>query len=312
MNWAEVMIHTTNEAAEAVANLLHEAGSSGVAIEDSRDLGRVWGTTYGEVYQLNPDDYPKDGVILKGYFPVTKELEQRLQKVRTHFLNLESTGLNLGRRAIHVSEIQEEDWANGWKQYYKPEKLTSTLTVAPSWENYKRNDDEKVIELDPGMAFGTGTHPTTVLSVRALENVITKDDVVIDVGTGTGILSIASALFGARHVYAYDLDELAVKSATLNIQRNNQQDKITVQQNDLLSGVQLEADVIVANLLADIVIRLAGDAGRVLRKDGCLIASGIVKNQQHEVEEKLISSGFSIENTLELEGWIAIVAKFLG
>ncbi|MBM7645808.1 ribosomal protein L11 methyltransferase [Scopulibacillus daqui] len=311
MKWSEICIHTTQEAVEPIANILHEAGSSGVVIEDPTDLQKDWSSVYGEIYDLNPDDYPMEGVLVKAYLPVNSFLGETVDGIKEAINNLITHQIDLGENTITISEVNEEEWATAWKKYYKPVRITKRITITPTWEEYKPNSkNELVIELDPGMAFGTGTHPTTILCIQALEKVLKRGDKVIDVGTGTGVLSIAAAKLGAESVFAFDLDDVAVQSARINIKLNKVNDKVTVKQNNLLDHYQGPAPrVIVANLLAEIVVRLSDDAAKVISSDGYFITSGIIKNKKYEVIEKLKSSGFMIFEILEQEDWVAIIAK---
>lgn len=309
MDWIEVCIHTTQEATEIVSNVLHEAGSNGVVIEDPHDLVNVWDTSLGEVYELNPEDYPESGVYVKGYFPDVEHLGQKLSEIREAVEQLDDDEIDFGEKAIIINQIHEEDWSTAWKQYYKPVQVTDKITITPSWEQYtKKRDNEILITLDPGMAFGTGTHETTVLCLQALEKYVKPGDVVIDVGTGTGILSIASALLGAGKVYGYDLDPVAIKSAKTNIQLNGVESVVSISENNLLDGVKKQSDLIVANLLAPLIAELMEDVPKVLKKGGTLIASGIINNQLESVKANLEAKGLVMKEVLAENDWIAIVA----
>ena len=254
MKWSEIAIHTTNEAVEPVSNILHEAGASGVVIEDPLELVKERENVFGEIYQLNPADYPEEGVIVKAYMPVTSFLAETIEAIKDSINNLSSYDIDLGQNAVSISEVHEEEWATAWKKYYHPVKISERFTIVPTWEEYEPvSSDELIIELDPGMAFGTGTHPTTVMCIQALERTVQKDDLVVDVGTGSGVLSIASALLGAKHIQALDLDEVAVESAKMNIKLNKVQDRIDVSQGNLLDGVDQQADIVVANILAEVI-----------------------------------------------------------
>lgn len=309
MKWSEICIHTTQEAVEPMTNILHEAGSSGVVIEDPQDLARDWPTEFGEIYELNPSDYPDEGVIVKAYLPVNSFLGETVEEIKQAINNLLLYDIDLGKNTIIISEVNEEEWATAWKKYYKPVKITDKITITPTWEEYEPDGvDELVIELDPGMAFGTGTHPTTVLCIKALEKYQTPFAKVLDVGTGTGVLSIASAKLGASEVMAVDLDDVAVQSARINSKLNKVQSAVSVKQNNLANNIVGPFQIIVANLLADIVIRLSDDAFKLLDDKGYFITSGIIKNKQSDVEEKLKTSGFKIVEVLEQEDWVSLVA----
>lgn len=310
MKWSEIRIHTTHEAVEPIANILYEAGANGLVIEDSNDLIKEREQKYGEIYELNPEDFPEEGVIVKAYFPINSFLGETVEEIKNAINNLLLYEIDLGPNEVTISEINEEEWATAWKKYYHPVKISEKFTIVPTWEEYEpRADDRFVIELDPGMAFGTGTHPTTILSIQALERLVKPGDIVYDVGTGSGILSIASSMLGAQKVHAVDLDEVALKSARLNIKLNKVQDRVYLKQNNLLDGYEEKADVIVANLLAEIIVRLAADAFQLLKPGGHLIASGIINQKRKEVENVLQSTGFSIFETVFMEDWITIIAQ---
>ncbi|PYZ98695.1 50S ribosomal protein L11 methyltransferase [Alteribacter lacisalsi] len=310
MKWSEISIHTTQEAVEPVSNILHEAGASGVVIEDPGDLTRAWDTTFGEVYQLSPDDYPEEGIILKAYLPVNSFLGETVDEIKEAINNLITHDIDVGHNNVSLSEVNEEEWATAWKKYYKPVKVSDRITITPTWEEYEKvSDKELIIELDPGMAFGTGTHPTTVLCIQALEKYIQKGDQVLDVGTGSGVLSIAAAKLGAQSVLAMDLDDVAVQTANINVKLNKAQDVVSIKQNNLLEGVEERPDLIVANILAEVIVRMTDDAYAKLNPGGTLITSGIISAKREMVKEALKASGFTIAEVIEMEDWLAIVAK---
>ncbi|AEH47169.1 ribosomal protein L11 methyltransferase [Parageobacillus thermoglucosidasius] len=310
MKWSEISIHTTHEAVEAISNILHEAGAGGVVIEDPYDLTKERDASFGEVYELNPDDYPEEGVIIKAYLPVNSFLGETVEEIKQAINNLLLYDIDIGKNKITISEVNEEEWATAWKKYYNPVKISEKFTIVPTWETYEPvSSDELIIELDPGMAFGTGTHPTTVMCIQALEKYVKPGDTVIDVGTGSGILSIAAAMLGAKAVRALDLDPVAVDSARLNVKLNKVQHIVTVSQNNLLDHIEERANVIVANILAEIILRFADDAYRLLENNGYFITSGIIQAKKQEVKDGLIKAGFTIEETLVMEDWIAFIAR---
>lgn len=311
LKWSEIKIHTTQEAIEPVSNILHEAGASGVVIEDPDDLFIKEGVTlYGSIYELDPNDYPEEGVYIKAYLPMNSFLGETVEGIKQAINNLIKYDIDIGKNAVTITEVNEEEWSTAWKKYYKPVKITDKITIIPTWEEYeKTSDDEMIIELDPGMAFGTGTHPTTVLSIRALEQYVKKGDVVIDVGSGSGVLSITAAILGAKKVYAYDLDEIAVKSTRINVKLNHVQDRVDVKQNDLIKGVEHQADIIVSNILAEIILQFVEDAYKRLHSGGYFITSGIIKGKKDEVKDELTRVGFKIVDTKEMEDWYLFVAQ---
>lgn len=310
MKWSEIAIHTTNEAVEPVSNILHEAGASGVVIEDPYDLVKERENVFGEIYQLNPADYPDEGVIVKAYLPVNSFLGETVDAIKEAINNLLLFDIDLGRNSVSISEVNEEEWATAWKKYYNPVKISERFTIVPTWEHYEPvSSDELIIELDPGMAFGTGTHPTTVMCIQALERTVKPGDSVVDVGTGSGVLSIAAAMLAAKSVTALDLDEVAVASAKLNVKLNKVHSKVSVSQNNLLDGVGESADVVVANILAEVILRFTDDVAKVVKPGGYFIASGIIGQKKQEVKDAIVASGFTIEETILMEDWVALIAK---
>ncbi|MGC5328457.1 50S ribosomal protein L11 methyltransferase [Brevibacillus sp. SYSU BS000544] len=310
MKWSEICIHTTAEAVDAVSNLLYEAGANGVVIEDPEVLHREWDTKFGEIYHLSPDDFPAEGVYVKGYLPVNSYLGETVEALKVGLNELLLYGLELGKGTITTTEVHEDEWATAWKKYYKPVTVSERITITPVWEMYEpKNEDELIIEMDPGMAFGTGTHPTTVLCIRAIEKYLKPGDRVYDVGTGTGILSIAAAKLGASSILAMDLDEIAVRSAQENIKINKCSDEIQVKQNNLLDGISDQVEVVVANILAEVICRFTDDVARVLLPEGTFIASGIIKAREDDVKAALAKSQLEVIETVHIDDWVAIIAK---
>lgn len=310
VKWSEISIHTTNEATEAVANILHEAGASGVVIEDSNELTKEREDQFGEIYALAEEDFPTEGVVVKAYLPVNSFLIETVQEIEQSIKELADYGFDVGHQSIHMNEVDEEDWATAWKDFYHPVKVSSRFTIVPTWEDYEPfESDELLIELDPGMAFGTGTHPTTVLCLQALEKYVQPGDTVIDVGTGSGVLAIGAALLGASSVTALDLDEVAVKAATENIQLNSMTEKISVIHGNLLDSVHTTASIIVANILAEVIVSFSKDAYDRLPAGGLFIVSGIISQKRELVKEDLMAKGFHIIESLLMEDWVAIIAR---
>jgi ribosomal protein L11 methyltransferase len=313
LKWSEIAVHTTHEATESVANILHEAGASGVIIEDSEEPDRIREDQFGEIYELDKKDFPADGVIVKAYLPVNSFLIETMSEIEQSIAELPDFGLDVGRNEIKTSEVDDEDWATAWKKYYHPVKVSGRFTIVPTWEEYNPvASDELIIELDPGMAFGTGTHPTTVLCIQALEKYIKQDDIVIDVGTGSGVLSIAAAMLGAKKVEALDLDYVAVTAAIENVELNKVETIVEVTHGNLLEKVDTKPNVIVANILADVIMSFSADAASILPEDGLFIVSGIIGEKRDEVKNDLINKGFEIIESVLMEDWVAIIAKKKG
>ena len=310
MKWTEISILTTNEAVEAVSNILHEAGASGVVIEDSGELTKERIDQFGEIYALNSSDFPKNGVVVKAYLSATSFLAETVEEIKAAITNLINYNINIGENLLSISEVNEEDWATAWKKYYHPVKISERFTIVPTWEDYTTvSTDELIIELDPGMAFGTGTHPTTVMCLQALEKVVKKGDSVVDVGTGSGVLSIGAALLGANQVHALDLDLVAVNSAKENVELNKVENIVEVFHGNLLDTVKEPADVVVANILAEIIMTFTDDAFTIVKPGGYFVTSGIIGAKKEDVKGALIASGFEIEEVLMMEDWVAIIAK---
>ena len=313
MKWSEIAIHTTHEATEAVANIFHEAGSSGVIIEDSAEPDREREDRFGEIYELDKDNFPSEGVIVKAYLPINSFLIETMKDIERLIAELPNYGLNVGRNEIQTSEVDDEDWATAWKKYYHPVKISGRFTIVPTWEEYEPVDsDELIIELDPGMAFGTGTHPTTVLCMQALEKYVQKDDIVVDVGTGSGVLSIGAAMLGAKRVQALDLDFTAVTVAKENIELNNVGNIIEVTHGNLLESVKIQPNIIIANILAEVIMSFSADAATLLPEDGLFIVSGIIGEKRDLVKNDLLEKGFEIIESVLMEDWVAIIAKKKG
>ena len=303
--WQELTITVSREAEEVVSNILIDLGSQGVAIDDSADyLGQV--DQYGELF---PEVEQSERVRITGYYPDSVDIEDIAAQANERLAELDGFGLETGDIELTRQELAEEDWADNWKKYFEPARITHDLTIVPSWTDYEVTTGEKVIKLDPGMAFGTGTHPTTKMSLFALEQVLRNGEIVLDVGTGSGVLSIASSLLGAKEIFAYDLDDVAVRVAQENIALNAGTENIHVAAGDLLKGVDIEADVIVANILADILVNLTDDAYRLLKDEGYLIMSGIISEKWNLVRESAETAGFFLETHMVQGEWNACVFK---
>ncbi|MFB5677251.1 50S ribosomal protein L11 methyltransferase [Paenibacillus terreus] len=319
MLWHELTIHTTEEAVEMISNFLHEAGAGGVSIEESGTLNKERDTSYGQWYERPLNDIPEGRAVIKGYFNEETDLNEIQQELEPRIEQLKTFDIDPGGYSFEQRTVNEEDWADAWKQYFKPQRVSERLTIKPTWEDYEPTSAaEQIIELDPGMAFGTGTHPTTSLCLRTLESVIQGGEEVIDVGTGSGILAIGAIKLGAKHVLALDLDPVAVSSALANTQLNGLEQQITVKESDLLSvldgndpslGVKLPVKVVVANILAEIILLFIEDVYKALEPGGIYIASGIWKNKEQVVEEALTAAGFTIQDKHRDEDWIAFVAR---
>jgi len=213
MLWHEVTIYTKEEAQEMISNMLYEAGAGGVSIEESGTLNKERDTRYGELYDQPLNDIPEGDAVIKGYYAESVSMDAVIEELTPRVEELREFGIDPGKALISWKTVDDDEWAHAWKQYFKPLRVSERLTIKPTWEEYTpTSPDEAIIELDPGMAFGTGTHPTTALCLRALEKNISGGEEVIDVGTGSGILAVGAMLLGARSVLALDLDPVAVSA----------------------------------------------------------------------------------------------------
>jgi ribosomal protein L11 methyltransferase len=304
--WHELTVVVSRETEEAVSNLLIEAGAQGVAIEDTQDyLNHV--DNFGEVL---PEIEQLETVTLKAYYPDNLSIIEISESIKAQLLGLSAFGLQPGDFSVTSQSLAEDDWSDSWKQYFLPTRLTHDLTIVPSWTTYTPvSQDEKLIRLDPGMAFGTGTHPTTKLALFALSQTLRGGETLLDVGTGSGVLSIAAKLLGAREIQAFDLDEVAVKVAEDNIQLNPNMTNITVKAGDLLKHVTTKADVIVANILADILMDVIEDAYNLLNEGGFLIMSGIIDSKVAMIVAKCQEVGFALTTRLQQGEWHGLVLQ---
>lgn len=313
MNWLEISVETEAAAIETVSAILHEYGEGGVA-----------------VYQhVVPDDedaaYHYDTArptTVTTYLPATVEGARRREAMATALGHL--TVFNLAWIGpLHVREVAEEDWANAWKQYYQPMRFGRRLVIKPSWRDFAPRPDDLVIELDPGMAFGTGLHQTTALCLALLEEYITPGARVLDQGCGSGILSLAAARLGAGRVVAVDNSEVAVAATRDNAARNGLAAIVEALQGEAVpgspqwqqmattQGTALAAayDVISANIIANVIIGLAPQFAAALTESGVLIASGIIRGRQDDVRAALTAHGFTVERRAALDEWVALVAR---
>jgi len=307
--WLEVTIVTSSEAVEAVSGILYNTNVKGVSIEDSEDV---------EFKKKHPGDWDyfdetllnvKDGAVIKGYYKEDENFQEYIDYIKESFEHISDFGIDKGEGLITVNKVNEEDWENNWKKYYKPTKIGEKIVVKPIWEDYSAVEDEIIVELDPGMAFGTGTHETTRMCIIALEKYVKKDSVVFDIGTGSGILAITAAKLEAAKVTGVDLDPVAVTSANENVKYNNI-NNIEILYGNLLDVVQGKADIIVANIIADVVIFLVEDVKKCINKGGYFISSGIINARKDDVVNKLVESGFEIQEVNVDGEWVSVVAKY--
>jgi len=303
VEWKELAVTVSTPAVEAVAELFYGAGCTGVIIEDSNLLR--------EYIQLGDWDYHEfelpevsDIVVITGYFPDDEFLKERMAQLESGFRQLLEFFPGTVIR-IKQDTVKEEAWATAWKAYFKPVKVGERIVIKPTWEEYVSVPGDLVMELDPGMAFGTGTHPTTSLCIRALERVVKEGQLVYDIGTGSGVLAIAAASLGAT-VKAVDLDPVAVRIAKENVAINKLEERVEVYHGNLADVLSSSADLVVANIIADVIIILAEDLERILKPGGICLASGIISERRQDVEKALTAKGLKIDRIDEENGWVLI------
>ncbi len=312
MDWTAVKVITSSEAVEAVSYILTDMGAQGVQIEDAADFENLDEGKYGDHGEfIDPASIPhrKSGAAVSGYFPQNVFVPELLPTIHQRVAKLREYGLNPGENDVSAATVDNQQWATVWQKYYHPLRVTDQLTIVPQWEEYQPADPkEKLIFLDPGMAFGTGTHPTTRLMLEALEKTIVGNEYVIDVGTGSGVLSIAAKHLGAGKVDAYDIDEVAVSSAKKNLALNPVAKDVKVGINSLLDGIHTQADLIVANILAEIIVPLIPQAYENLKPGGKFLVSGIIDDKAPLIRQKLQEQGFIIDDEQQMKDWHGMIA----
>lgn len=313
MNWIEITAHTTNEGVEAVSEVLYQAGIKGLIIDNPEDIKQFRGKPgdWDYVDELLLKDRGEE-VLIKGYLPDELESYDKIQYIRNTMIQLlnKDLGIDLGTGIIELSNVKEEDWANNWKKYYKPHKIGKKIVIKPSWEAYIPQAGDVILELDPGMAFGTGTHETTTMCIELLEDKIFPHTKVLDVGCGTGILAIAALLLGAQSAVAIDIDSNAVQVAEGNAKINQVSDRIVIRQGNLMDEVEGRYDIVVANIIADAIIEISRYIRSYLEPDGVFIASGIILDRIQDVEDALKEQGLCIIERKTKGEWVAIVSRY--
>ena len=309
-NWIEITIHTTNEASEIVESILLDYGSTGVAIEDPTTLEENLHDDFGTIVELSPTDYPEVGVIVKGYINELNFDDETFNRFKDELVQL-GKNINIGEFfKIETTTIKDSDWENSWKDYFDILNIGEKFVIVPTWREYENNENKYVINIDPGMAFGTGGHETTSLCIKNLEKYVKPHDNIIDVGCGSGILSIAASYLTDGEIKAVDLDKLAVDVSRENFALNNLENRITVEEASLLTKETKKYNVIVANILAHIIELMLDDAYNLLEDGGYYITSGIIKDKKDELLEKMLERGFKlVEETSDNEWYSFVVTK---
>lgn len=308
MKWYEIKVVTTEEASDAVSEMLTSLGAEGVTIKDPNEIKRKF---------LEPDslDYADDqfisslgeNVVIKAYFQGDINVTELVGLIKEK-LSYISNFLNIGQGYDGMEEVDDEDWSTAWKKYYKPLHISDRVVIKPSWEEYQRRKGEIIVELDPGMAFGTGTHETTQMCAQLLEKYMKTGDRIIDAGCGTGILSIIASKLGASSITAIDIDEVAVQVTKENIRFNNVHN-IFARRAVLQDIPKEKVDVVVANIVADVIIDISKIIPYYLKATGYFITSGIIRERKLDVIDSCHKMGFVCKETLEIGEWVAMVFR---
>ena len=309
MDWVEITVHTTSAGADIVSEQLMQEGATGTMVEDRADIPDPSKPNgYWEMIdQKLIDDMPLD-VLVHAWFEPDSRFQDRMGALKNRMAQLHAMNLDfdLGTLEIAAQNVHDEDWAEVWKKFYKPFRAGKSLVVKPTWEPYTPKEGDRVIEIDPGMAFGSGTHETTGMCMELLEETLHGGERVIDVGTGSGILAIGAALLGAKSVLAIDIDPTAVKVARENIEHNHLSDKIRAVEGNLLEKTDESCDVCVANIIADVICFFAKPLTSHIVPGGKFICSGIIKERENDVVAALTEAGYTIEEIRRKGEWIAI------
>lgn len=324
MRYIQLKIYTSRQGVEMVSQVLLNNGIDQISVDDPADMDDILNKKneydwdyFDDSLKENADREP----VVCAYLDDSEESDARVHKIKEDMVNLkaeEKAGTfgpeaDFGKLSVEVTIVDDEDWKDKWKENFKPTKITNRIVVKPTWEAYTAADDEVILEIDPGMAFGTGTHETTSLCMKLLEKYILagnpEEIKVLDVGCGSGILAISAALLGCKNILGVEIDTDAVEIAKENVELNKVADSVICQYGDLTEGIDFSADIIVANLMHNLVMMLAPSALKHMEPGAVFISSGILIEKRDQVAASITESGFEIVEILEDGEWCAIVAK---
>ncbi len=305
MKWIEIKVLFKPERGilveELIANAFENANTGGVAIERP-DIEPAEGWDPGPV--TKPEHYS-----VTGYIPAATNAEEKLKIIETGINALIKKGIYC---ELAYSTIADEDWSEKWKEYFKPLKITDRLVVKPTWREYKALKDEDIIEIDPGMAFGTGTHATTDMCMQLMEKYFKKDSSFLDIGTVSGILMVAAYLFKASKMTGTDIDEIAIETAEKNLLLNKvNPGKFSLVKGNLSDTVNEKFDFVAANILAEIIVELLPEINQVIKIGGLFVCSGILEEKADMIVNKMEETGFSIIEVTKKDSWAAIAGKYI-
>ncbi len=305
MKWIEAKVvfdaHDPLLAVELISNLFFEFDLQGVAEEDpTLEPAENW---------AEDSTGRADQHAIVGYFPKDRQVKKRCRLLEKRLDLLKENSAIVYR--VSYKELAEEDWADAWKSFFTPQRIGRKIVVKPTWCEYRADPDDIVLELDPGMAFGTGTHPTTALCINLIEDYLQSDDSFLDVGTGSGILMIAAALLGAGFICGLDKDDVAIAVAAANLRLNRIDPQLySLSTGNLLEGVNEKYDFMVANIFTHVILELLDDLHRVVAKGGIFVCSGMFEKNKNLVVVKMEKMGFEILEIREEQEWAAIAGRY--
>lgn len=317
MNWTEVNVYTTTEGIDPVCGCLLRIGVTGFVIKDAKDFEEFLNDKTGNWDYIDDDlmNLKDCETCVTVYLPDNSQGADMLAAIRSEMTALGGRDENkaFGKLAVELANVREEDWANNWKQYFKPLTVGDKLVIKPSWEEYAADSDRIILEIDPASSFGTGQHNTTQLCLELLEKNLSGGERVLDLGCGSGILSIASILLGAESVTAVDIDQNSVKIAKENAEKNRiPEEKYTAYCGNVIDDSALcekiggGYDVIAANIVADVLIAMSPLFEGFIKKGGVLILSGIISERCHEVIDAVKAKGYTLIEQHEKDDWVAV------
>ncbi len=312
MKFTELTIHTTSEGSELVADVLWRYTNYGVAISDVKDVIALQ-RNKAMYWDYIDDSLTKDGgeALVKA-FVALNETENVVPLIRGDLEELKVNGgdfVSFGTLECTRRIVEGDDWIEIWKKHFRPLHIGEKIVVCPEWIKYEKQPDEQVVLLDSNMAFGTGEHETTSMCLKLLQEYITPQSVCVDVGCGSGILGISAVKLGAKFAYLTDIDDIAVKSATHNSEINGVSDRIKVVRSDLLGDAEINADLVFANITAEILCRLAPSVTAHLKRGGTLVLSGIIESRLDMVLDAFSAQGLKLEKQLKEGEWFALSFK---
>ena len=307
MKYKQITVNTTTDGSDLVAMVLYDCGSDGVSIYDSKDILEliksdiIWDYIEPAVLEQSPIVKVKGFYDVENFDSIYVNVLDGLEELK------QNSPFELGSLEVEVCDLDDADWVNEWKKYYKPIHI-GKIVIVPKWIKYTPEADERVVLIDPGMAFGTGSHESTRLCLELFGELDCVGKSVLDIGAGSGILGISASICGAECVYLSDIAPLAVKACHENAELNNIKNAV-ITQADLLENATVKGDIVFANITADILIALSGNIGNVLKKDGYIILSGIIHKRYDDVLNAYLDKGYILDKSVVLGEWCGLRLK---